>query len=113
MMLDLDSGMHRTGIGMGHAAMDLYRVIDNHPFLEASGLHWYDGHDMFCEAQQREAAAQRHIESLQEFRRQIESAGMPVPFVVAGGAYSFEYYARTAGMHGSPGSFIYWDPSCR
>lgn len=112
-MMDLDSGMHRTGIGMGRKAVELYRQIDQHPFLEASGLHCYDGHDMFCEAHQREAAAQRHIDSLQEFRRQIESTEMPVPFVVAGGAYSFEYYARTEGMHGSPGSFIYWDASCR
>jgi D-serine deaminase-like pyridoxal phosphate-dependent protein len=29
------------------------------------------------------------------------------------GAYSFAYYARTEGMHGSLGSFIYWDNRCR
>ena len=38
---------------------------------------------------------------------------MTVPYVIAGGAYSFAYYARTEGMHGSPGSFIYWDARCR
>jgi len=111
-MLDLDTGMHRTGIGMDDSGVKLYRQIDAHPFLEAAGLHWYDGHDTFCDPSRREEAAQRHILSLQEFRRRVESAGMPVPFIVAGGAYSFAYYARTEGMYGSPGSFIYWDARC-
>ncbi len=108
-MLDLDAGMHRTGIGFGPDAATLYREIDAHPFLQPSGFHLYDGHDEFGDVHQREAAAQQNIESLQEFRQQIESAGMPVPCVVAGGAFSFAYYARTEGMHGSPGTFVYWD----
>lgn len=112
-MLDLDAGMHRTGIGPGHEAAELYREIDRHPLLQASGFHWYDGQDNFSDPLQREATAKRRIEVLQAFRKQIESEGMPVPYVVAGGVYSFMYYARTKGMVGSPGSFIYWDASCQ
>ena len=112
-MLDLDAGMHRTGIGFGPDATKLYREIDAHPFLQPSGFHLFDGHDNFSDVHQREAAAQRHIGSLQEFQRQIESAGMPVPCVVAGGSWSFPYYARTEGMYGSPGTFIYWDAGYR
>lgn len=108
-MLDLDAGMQRTGIKFGPDTVKLYQEIDAHPFLQPSGLHLYDGHDDFSNVIQREAAAQKHIESLQEFQRQIESAGMPVPCVVAGGAFSFAFYARTKGMYGSPGTFIYWD----
>ena len=108
-LLDLDAGMHRTGIGFGPDAEKLYREIDAHPFLESSGFHLYDGHDNYSDVVRREAEAQRHIESLQEFQQQIESAGMPVPCVVAGGSWSFPYYARTEGMYGSPGTFIYWD----
>ena len=108
-MLDVDAGMHRTGIGFGPDAAELYREIDAHQFLQPSGFHLYDGHDNFSDVVQREAAAQRNIESLQEFQQQIESAGMPVPCVVAGGSFSFAYYARTEGMYGSPGTFVYWD----
>jgi len=108
-MLDLDAGMHRTGIGFGPDATKLYREIDAHPLLEPSGFHLYDGHENYSDVIQREAAAQRHIKSLQEFRQQTEAAGMPVPCVVAGGSWSFPYYARTGGMYGSPGTFIYWD----
>jgi len=112
-MLDLDVGMHRTGVGMDSEAVNLYGQINEHPYLEAAGLHLYDGNDTFCDPNHRAAAAQVHIASLQAFRRRIESTGIPVPFVVAGGAYSFAYYARTEGMYGSPGSFIYWDTLCR
>ncbi len=108
-MLDLDAGMHRTGIGFGPDATDLYKEIEAHPLLEPSGFHLYDGHDNYSDVVQREAEAKRHVESLQEFRQQIEAAGMPVPCVVAGGSYSFPYYARTQDMYGSPGTFIYWD----
>jgi D-serine deaminase-like pyridoxal phosphate-dependent protein len=112
-MLDLDDGMHRTGIRMDRGALELYREIDRHPFMAAAGLHLYDGNDSFCDANLRADAALRHVSALQEFRRLIESAGMAVPYIVAGGAYSFPYYARTEGMYGSPGSFIYWDARCR
>jgi D-serine deaminase-like pyridoxal phosphate-dependent protein len=112
-MLDLDDGMHRTGMRMDHDALALYREIDRHPFLEAAGLHLYDGHDSFREVNLRAEAALRHVGALKQFRQQIESGGMQAPLVVGGGAYSFPYYARTEGMCGSPGSFIYWDARCR
>ena len=108
-MLDLDAGMHRTGIGFGPDATKLYGEIDAHPYLQPSGFHLYDGHERYGDVIQREVAAQRHIESLQEFQRQTESAGLPVPCVVAGGSFSFPYYARTDGMYGSPGTVIFWD----
>jgi D-serine deaminase-like pyridoxal phosphate-dependent protein len=108
-MLDLDAGMHRTGIEIGPDAAKLYREIDADPYLKPSGFHLYDGHNDFSDVIQRETAAQRNIESLKEFRGQIEAAGMPVPCVVAGCSFSFPYYARTEGMFGSPGTTIYWD----
>jgi D-serine deaminase-like pyridoxal phosphate-dependent protein len=108
-MLDLDAGMHRTGIEFGPDAAKLYREIDAAPHLRPSGFHLYDGHNDFSDVLQRETAAQRNIESLREFQRQIEAAGTPVPCVVAGCSFSFAYYARTEGMLGSPGTFIYWD----
>lgn len=112
-MLDLDVGMHRTGIGFGGDAAKLYREIDEHPLLQAAGLHMYDGHDNFSDVARREAMAQQHIAALEQFKQQLEEAGMPVPCMVAGGSWSFPYYARTAGIYGSPGTFIYWDAGYR
>jgi D-serine deaminase-like pyridoxal phosphate-dependent protein len=108
-MLDLDAGMHRTGIEFGPDAAKLYREIAADPFLQPSGFHLYDGHNDFSDVLRRETAARRNIDSLQELQRQMESAGIPVPCVVAGCSFSFPFYARTEGMFGSPGTVIYWD----
>ena len=112
-MMDLDAGMHRTGSKFGADAVNLYRDIDARPFLQPSGFHLYDGHENYRDVVQREGAAQRHIESLQELQQQLESAGTSVPCMVAGGSYSFICYARTEGMQGSPGTFVYWDARYR
>jgi len=108
-MLDLDAGMHRTGIGYGADSTNLYHDIDADPFLVAAGFHLYDGHNNYSDVHEREATAQGHIQTLQVYRQQIEAAGLAVPCVVAGGSWSFPYYARTDGMYGSPGTFVYWD----
>ncbi len=112
-MLDLDAGMHRTGIAFGPGAAKLYQEIDTHQFLQPAGFHLFDGHDNFSDVTRREAEANRHIDSLKEFQQQIESLGVSVPCVVAGGSFSFPYYARTDGMYGSPGTFVYWDEGYR
>ena len=108
-MLDLDVGMHRTGVAMGEAAQTLYRAIARTPRLVPSGLHAYDGHEHITDPQAREASTRRHIEEVQAFTRQLEADGLPVPRVVGGGSFTFPYFARTPGMLGSPGTCVYWD----
>jgi len=108
-MLDLDVGMHRTGIGVGEGAVALYRQIAAAPHLEPGGLHLYDGHEHIQDPATRQAATGRHIERVQQLKAELESAGMAVPRVVGGGSFSFPYYARTEGWHGSPGTCVYWD----
>ncbi len=108
-MLDLDAGMQRTGIGFGIDATELYRNVDEHPLLQPAGIHWYDGHDNFTDPKQRRARAESRIEDLREIQQLLEAEGLPVPRIVAGGSWSFPYYARAEGMQGSPGTFVYWD----
>lgn len=108
-MLDLDLGMHRTGIAIGDQARELYRALGAYPHLAPAGLHAYDGHDHFSDPQVREASAQRHIERIQALKEQLEAEGLPVPLVVGGGSFSFPFFARTEGMRGSPGTCVYWD----
>ena len=50
-----------------------------------------------------------HVRDLQALKQKLEGAGLPVERVVGGGSYSYEYYARTEGFHGSPGTVTYWD----
>ena len=43
-LLDIDCGMHRTGLPPGDDAARLYRLIAETDGLQAGGLHAYDGH---------------------------------------------------------------------
>lgn len=108
-MLDLDVGMHRTGTSPGAGAETVYAAIHNTAGLEAAGMHAYDGHEHFQDPAGRAGAAQKHIDDLRALKARLEAAGLPVPRMVAGGSFSFAYYARAEGFHGSPGTVVYWD----
>jgi D-serine deaminase-like pyridoxal phosphate-dependent protein len=108
-MVDVDSGMHRTGVAMGQATEDLYRKIDHAEFLRTAGLHWYDGHEHIADPVERERIAQGHVGELQVLKAGLERGGLAVPKIVAGNTWTFPYYARAEGMFGSPGTCTYWD----
>ena len=107
-MVDLDMGMQRTGASL-EDALELYRTIDSHNSLTAAGLHAYDGHEHFSEAEERRTTAQGHIDDINALKARIEGAGMSVSRIVAGCSFTFEHYARADGMFGSPGTSTYWD----
>ena len=108
-MMDLDVGLHRTGRSLGEEATRLYGRIAASESLAPAGLHVYDGNDHFTDLMQREAAAQRHVDDLQDLKARLLEVGLPVPHVVAGNSFTFPYYARVDGWHGSPGTCVYWD----
>ena len=58
-MLDLDVGMHRTGIPVGNDAVDLYAQIEALDGLQPWGLHVYDGHIHDEDVAERRASLQR------------------------------------------------------
>ncbi|HJP33817.1 MAG TPA: alanine racemase [Candidatus Latescibacteria bacterium] len=107
-MLDLDVGMHRTGASLA-GAESVYAEIHKASGLQAAGIHAYDGHEHFQDPDGRAGAAHKHIDDLKALKSRLETGGMAVPRIVAGGSFSFPYYARTEGFHGSPGTVIYWD----
>ena len=83
--LDLDVGMHRTGIAVGSHAMELYRHIHTLPSLELRGLHAYDGHLHGVDRRQLEMRVQEAFEPVWEMREKLLQEGFPVGAVAAGG----------------------------
>lgn len=108
-LLDVDVGMGRTGVGLSRGAAELYRVLVRDPWVEAGGLHVYDGHEHESDPELRAALARGHVDEVARFREVAHSEGWPLPLIVAGGTFSFPYYARSEGMLGSPGTTAYWD----
>jgi D-serine deaminase-like pyridoxal phosphate-dependent protein len=109
--IDLDVGMHRTGIAPGDDALELYRKIARSTVLIAGGLHAYDGHihdsDM---SQRRERAAEARLGATR-MRDQLLAEGFPVPEIVVGGTPTFPCHAEALeeGMTASPGTYPYFD----
>jgi len=111
--LDVDNGMHRTGVPPGTEALRLYRLIAGMPALEPGGLHVYDGHIQERDPQERRIRCDEDYAPVNELIRQIERDGLPVPAVVAGGSPTFPIHAQREGIELSPGTTVFWDAGYR
>jgi D-serine deaminase-like pyridoxal phosphate-dependent protein len=109
LFLDLDGGMHRTGISPGPRALDLYRRLSTSPGLAAAGLHMYDGHVRGTDPEARRRAADETFAQAQSMREAILGAGLAVPSMVVGGTPSFPFHAARPDVECSPGTTAFWD----
>jgi len=110
-LLDLDTGMHRTGLAAGSEARTLYEQIAATPGLAPGGLHVYDGHNHQTCVAERRAAVHAAWDRIIAFRDELVSAGLPVPRVVAGGTGTFPIYAAIDDptLELSPGTCVFHD----
>jgi D-serine deaminase-like pyridoxal phosphate-dependent protein len=110
-LLDIDCGMHRTGIAIGAAARKLYQQIATTKGLKPGGLHLYDGHNHQQDVTERRAAALAVWKPAAAFRDELEAAGLPVPRIVAGGTASFPIFAslQDPAQELSPGTIVFHD----
>ncbi|MBI4664087.1 MAG: D-TA family PLP-dependent enzyme [Verrucomicrobia bacterium] len=109
LLLDIDCGMHRTGVSPGPAALELYRLIAGAPGLEAGGLHAYDGHIHNSDLKERMAACDAEFTPVIELQKALEKNGLTVPIIVAGGTPTFPIHARRPNVQCSPGTCVLWD----
>ena len=110
-LLDLDSGQHRTGVPCNNSALELYRQIHEASGLIASGFHLYDGQNHQADVEERREAVQSCWREASEFKASCESQGLPVPRIVCGGTGSFPIFAELsdACIELSPGTVVYYD----
>lgn len=110
-LLDIDVGMHRSGIAPGEAAVALYRLIAELPGLVPGGLHVYDGHIRAHDPEERTRETAAAFVPADELRTELVAAGLSVPRVVAGGTPTFPMHARREDLECSPGTCVFWDHS--
>lgn len=110
-LLDVDCGMHRTGIGMGDAALDLYRTIHASDGLAAGGLHVYDGQNHQDSFDERLAAVRSIWTEVTAFRDRLRAAELPVPRIVTGGTPTFNCWTTIddPDLEFSPGTCVLHD----
>ena len=110
-LLDIDSGQHRTGVPPTAVAVKLYQQIAATRGVTAAGLHLYDGHNHQRDLGERRAAVMNAWQIAAELRGRIVKAGMEVPRIVAGGTGSFPIFAAIddPAIELSPGTLIFHD----
>ena len=109
--VDIDNGMHRTGIEPDKA-MDLIDFILNNQSLKFQGLHVYDGHIRELDFTQRKARCDSDFEGVMKLMGELEGKGVPVKELACGGTPTFPIHALYESRTLCPGTTIFWDARC-
>jgi D-serine deaminase-like pyridoxal phosphate-dependent protein len=110
-LLDIDSGQHRTGIPVSPRARELYQQIAATKGVAPGGFHLYDGQNHQKDLAERRAAVMAGYEPAARLRDELVASGIPVPRIVAGGTGSFPIFAQLddPAIELSPGTIIFND----
>jgi D-serine deaminase-like pyridoxal phosphate-dependent protein len=102
--IDLNVGMHRTGILPDEASL-LIDYIDSASNLSLKGLHAYDGH---IRDEDIETRKQHAFVDLRSFRKLVAELDRELELVV-GGTPSFLIHCQNPSYVCSPGTFVFFD----
>jgi D-serine deaminase-like pyridoxal phosphate-dependent protein len=110
-LLDLDTGLHRTGVTSGPQAAELYQQIVDAPGLVPGGFHLYDGHNHQTNLEERTNAVLAVWEPAARLRGEFVRKGWPVPAIVCGGTPSFPVFAKLKDpcIELAPGTCVFHD----
>ena len=104
LFIDIDCGMHRTGIALGREMYSLRRWIEAQSGVSFAGLHAYDGHlhQACLESRKKEVASIKA--TLEDY-----AAADPLAEIIVSGSPTFNIWATTTGWQCSPGTTLLWD----
>lgn len=110
-LLDIDTGQHRTGVAADERAVQLYGLLADTEGLTPGGLHVYDGQNHQVDLGERTAAVNKVWSAAAGLRDALVAKGLPVPRIVAGGTGSFPIFARIDDpeLELSPGTCVFHD----
>lgn len=102
--LDIDVGMHRTGVDPS-AAYDLFKACESLSGINPIGIHAYDGHVHNDDKSIREATVNDVNDIIDKLHLEIDKKIE----VVVSGSPSFPYHASRQMYTCSPGTSLLWD----
>jgi D-serine deaminase-like pyridoxal phosphate-dependent protein len=115
-LIDLDVGLHRTGVQPGEPALDLARFITNEcKWLRLIGVQGYEGHLQHVHGY--EARKKQCLESMAILTSTVDALrkdGHQIEVVTTGGTGTAEFCASCPGItEVQPGSFLFMDTDYR
>lgn len=105
--IDIDSGMHRTGIAP-EKVMELHEALQSLPNVHFLGLHAYDGHIRTKELEARTKECDAAFAQVAALAAQLPDAE-----VIVGGTPTFPVHAKRKNVILSPGTCVLWDEGYR
>jgi 3-hydroxy-D-aspartate aldolase len=111
LLVDVDPGLHRTGVADAAAAVDLARRIDAAPSLTYGGVQFYCGSQQHIEAfEDRRAAITERTAYLSDVLTRLDEAGLNPPVVTGGGTGSHRIDAELGVLTElQVGSYVFMD----
>jgi len=106
--VDLDNGMHRTGIEPSQAGELIDNILDS-KFLKLVGFHIYDGHIHESSFADRKEHCDRDFESVSSLVRGLEEKGVAIEELACGGTPTFPIHALHKSRTLCPGTPLLWD----
>ncbi len=114
-LIDLDVGLHRTGVKPGQPAMDLIKYVGRLKHLKIIGVQGYEGHlQHLHDFEDRKAQCLESMRILTSTAESFRQAGFTIDVVTTGGTGTAEFCASVPGVTElQPGSFIFMDTDYR
>ena len=97
-LVELDIGMGRCGVGAGKPALELSQQADAAPGVIFAGLMGYEGQAMDLPDPEKEAACVEAVALLSGSRERIEASGIECPIVSAGGTGTLAFTPDCPGL---------------
>ncbi|CEL10430.1 Putative D-threonine aldolase [Aspergillus calidoustus] len=114
-LVDLDVGLHRTGVAPGEPALALATHVSTLPMLRLIGVQGYEGHLQHLHSREdRRTQCLESMKTLTETASALRTAGFNIQVVTTGGTGTAEFCATVPGVTElQPGSFIFMDTDYR
>lgn len=107
--IDVDTGMHRTGIAPDDKLYELFLQLQQLAHIKFLGLHAYDGHIHDESFDTRKERAEAGIEKVNAIKQKIIASGFSDLKIIAGGTPTFTIHALHKEEYCSPGTSLLWD----
>jgi len=106
--IDIDNGMHRTGIEP-EPAFELAQSISKNSWLNFSGLHIYDGHIHISDFKYREEQCENDFKAVDKLVQKLKVTGIEINELACGGTFTFPIHAKYTNRSLCPGTPVLWD----
>ncbi len=97
-LVELDVGMGRCGVGAGKPALEMAQRADAAPGVRFSGLMGYEGQAMDLPDPEKASACAEAVSLLAGSRERVEASGIECPIVSAGGTGTLAFTPACPGL---------------